>query len=168
MIQQPYAPEFGPAAEPEGFAAFNLATREENPRRTLTPVEIQVEPGVWEVIRSINRSVNGRIHYRRSPEIVWTYPKSVTGDCRSITLQKRKELVAAGIPRAALSITIVLDREGQGHVVLMARTNRGDMILDNQVDTIASWEKSGLYMVQRQSFARPINWVALNPAVVRA
>ncbi len=49
-------------------------------------------------------------------------------------LLKRRLLIRAGWPREALLITVVRDRKDEGHAVLTVKTDRGEFILDNQVD----------------------------------
>lgn len=166
---KPWVVEYGDAATPEGFAAFNDATREESPRRGYEPTVLEVTPQNWATLRRVYAEVKRQVRYRRNEDPVWAYPdKNNYGDCRSIALLIRKRLVEAGIPRATLALTIVLDRDKLGHVVLMVRTGRGDYIIDSQIDTLVHWSMSGLVFLKRQKFERPFDWVALDPILVLA
>ena len=91
----------------------------------------------------------------------WTYAKTGKGDCEDYVLEKRRALIERGWPSSALLITVVLDKEGGGHAVLTAMTDRGELILDNQTDDILPWSKSGLTFIKRQSPTDPNTWVAL-------
>jgi predicted transglutaminase-like cysteine proteinase len=66
-----------------------------------------------------------------------------------------------GIPRRAMVMTVVLDERNDGHAVLMLRTDRGDLILDNKRDEILSWHRTGYVYVKRES-QTDLSWVSLN------
>ena len=76
-------------------------------------------------------------------------------------LLKRKMLMQAGWPREALLITVVRDKNGDGHAVLTVKTDKGEYILDNQTDDIVLWSDTGYRFVKRQSQSDPNVWVAL-------
>jgi predicted transglutaminase-like cysteine proteinase len=86
-------------------------------------------------------------------------------------LEKRKRLMAAGFPRQSLLITVVRDKKGDGHAVLMVRTDRGDFILDNVEEEVRLWTDTGYRFIKRQSQENPVRWVSLgnvDTAVVTA
>ncbi|MCX7899947.1 MAG: transglutaminase-like cysteine peptidase, partial [Methylocystis sp.] len=60
----------------------------------------------------------------------WDYPGDRKGDCEDYALLKRRMLIEAGFPREALLMTVVKDKNGDGHSVLTVKTNRGDYVLD--------------------------------------
>lgn len=122
-------------------------------------------------IDRVNRGVNARIqpvtdldHYGETER--WTYPDDGKGDCEDYVLEKRRTLLNLGWPGSALLITVVRDREGDGHAVLTVVTDHGDLILDNQEDEILSWKETGYRYVKRQSQARPSEWVSLGETMV--
>jgi predicted transglutaminase-like cysteine proteinase len=94
----------------------------------------------------------------------WDYPSDGSGDCEDIQLLKRRLLVAAGLPRRALRMTVVLDKGGDGHAVLMMRTDRGDFILDNRSDLVLSWHDTGYKFIKREG-AEGMAWIALSQNV---
>ena len=91
----------------------------------------------------------------------WAYPEDGYGDCEDYVLLKRRLLIQVGWPREALLITVVRDRNDDGHAVLTVKTDRGEYILDNQVDEILPWFETGYRFVKRQSQKDPNVWVAL-------
>jgi predicted transglutaminase-like cysteine proteinase len=91
----------------------------------------------------------------------WNYPDDGYGDCEDYVLLKRRMLMQAGWPREALLITVVRDKHGDGHAVLTVKTNRGEFILDNQVNEIFAWNKTGYRFVKRQSQSDPNVWVSI-------
>ena len=129
------------------------------------PAQIPLTPGVWATLIRVNEHVNSIILAVTDQEhwgVVdrWDYPQNGMGDCEDIQLLKRKLLVEAGLPHRALRMTVVIDEQGQGHAVLMARTDRGDFILDNKRDTVLPWTKTSYTFVKRES-ANGSAWVAL-------
>ena len=59
-------------------------------------------------------------------------------------------LVEAGLPRRAMRMTVVIDERGEGHAVLMVRTDRGDFILDNKTSAVLPWNQTGYVFVKRE------------------
>jgi predicted transglutaminase-like cysteine proteinase len=88
----------------------------------------------------------------------WTYPNGY-GDCEDIALEKRRELIEAGWPVSTLLMAVVRQRNGEGHAVLMVRTDRGDLVLDNQVGSIDLWSQTPYKFIKRQSQANAGQWV---------
>ncbi len=88
----------------------------------------------------------------------WTYATTGRGDCEDYVPEKRRELLKRGWPLSALLITVVIDREGGGHAVLTVVTDRGEFVLDNQIDKILAWSRSGLTFIKRQSPTNQNDW----------
>lgn len=167
ILNRTQVPVYGEANPPPGFEDFVARTGAEHPKRTFEPLVLSFTKERWDTIRTINTRINSEVRYRLRVGDVWAYPEGNIGDCRSIVLAKRDALVAAGIPRQCLAITIVLDDPGlRGHVVLTLRTDRGDYILDNQRNDVVLWTLTDLTFLQRQRWDRPIEWVSLNPKLV--
>jgi predicted transglutaminase-like cysteine proteinase len=90
----------------------------------------------------------------------WEFPDDGMGDCEDFQLLKRRLLVEKGLPRRALRMTVVIDELGEGHAVLMVRTDRGDYILDNKTSTVLPWDQTGYVFVKRESQDNQ-TWVSL-------
>lgn len=88
----------------------------------------------------------------------WSLPVAGKGDCEDYALMKKKRLIDAGFRSDHLALTVVLDRSGGNHVVLMARVGGGDYVLDNLAGSVRSWEKTGYTFVARQSFENKRIW----------
>jgi predicted transglutaminase-like cysteine proteinase len=130
------------------------------------PRDVELTPAALKELERINRHVNERIKPLTDLEQYgviekWTYPESGFGDCEDYVLLKRRMLMQIGWPREALLITVVRDKKGDGHSVLTVRTNRGEFILDNQVDLILPWAETGYHYTKRQSQSDPNEWVSL-------
>jgi predicted transglutaminase-like cysteine proteinase len=140
------------------------------------PRDVVLTPKAWRELVRINKSVNDAIKPVTDLEhwgVVerWSFPDDGKGDCEDYVLLKRRTLMQAGWPREALLITVVRDKKGEGHAVLTVRTDRGDFILDNQVEEILHWTEAGYRFVKRQSQADSNVWVDLDdprPAISTA
>jgi predicted transglutaminase-like cysteine proteinase len=116
---------------------------------------IPLIPENMDLIEVINRHVNRTISPVQDEDhwgVIdrWNLPEDGRGDCEDIQLLKRKLLIEAGLPRRALRMTVVLDAMGQGHAVLMVRTDRGDLILDNLSPHVLRWSEAGYRFVKRE------------------
>jgi predicted transglutaminase-like cysteine proteinase len=122
--------------------------------RSEMPV-IALTADVWQTLLTVNRAVNERItaisdRERWGIEDSWNLPSDGYGDCEDIQLLKRKELIERGLPRRAMRMTVVIDEDGDGHAVLMVRTDRGDLILDNRRMAILPWTQTGYVYIKRE------------------
>ena len=116
----------------------------------------------WEATRSrleqINREVNADITLvpdtiGEGAEECWEFPVDGTGDCEDLALEKRRRLVAEGLPSAALNMAIVHHRtQFFPHAVLLAETTSGTRVLDNLIEEIICWDAAP-YRYERR--ARP-------------
>jgi predicted transglutaminase-like cysteine proteinase len=130
-------------------------------------VEVEtLTPASWQQLVAINDNVNATItpetdedNYRLAE--YWTYPVNGRGDCEDIALEKQRQLINAGWDPSTLLMTVVRERDGNGHAVLMVRTDRGDLILDNQVGRVLVWKDTDYEYVKRQSQADAGKWVGL-------
>jgi predicted transglutaminase-like cysteine proteinase len=72
------------------------------------------------------------------------------GDCNDYAVTKRHELLARGWPARALLLSEVVTRSGEHHLVLVARTRDGDLVLDNLTDRISPWFRTSYRWVRMQ------------------
>jgi len=161
-----FAPVSGPTSIPVGADDFCRRTTEAcKPEARVVEVEPLTQQS-WNQLIAINDNVNAAI----APETdqdnyqlaeYWTYPTDGRGDCEDIALEKQRELVKAGWDPSALLMTVVRERDGNGHAVLMVRTDRGDLVLDNQVGKILLWKDTNYEFIKRQSQADAGKWVGL-------
>jgi predicted transglutaminase-like cysteine proteinase len=117
---------------------------------------------VRRVNSAINRStrqISDASQYRQDE--LWALPTRRGGDCEDFALLKKRELIKLGIPAERLLIATVLDRNYRGHAVLVVRTHRGDMVLDNLTSRVMRWERTGYTFMKMQNPARPDTWQAI-------
>jgi predicted transglutaminase-like cysteine proteinase len=131
-----------------------------------TPRDVVLSTKAWSDLVRINKWVNDNVKPMTDLEhwgVVekWSYPDDGYGDCEDYVLLKRRMLMEAGWPREALLITVVREKNGNGHAVLTVKTDKGEFILDNQEERILLWSETSYRYVKRQSQADPNRWVAL-------
>ncbi len=156
----------GTTSTPYGWLDF--CNRYENECRggLSQPADIALTPKAWLLIRDVNAKVNAMIEPLSDIEhwgVVdqWDIPNDGYGDCEDYVLLKRKLLIAAGLPRQALLVTVVKDEKGEGHAVLTVKTSRGEFVLDNMRDRVKPWNEVPYRFVKRQSQADPNIWVQI-------
>jgi predicted transglutaminase-like cysteine proteinase len=114
----------------------------------------------WAQLVGVNRAVNLAI--RPSVDAVdidnWRLGVS-KGACSDYAIEKRKQLIDLGWSSAALALTVVYTASGQAHLVLTARTDRGDYVLDSLRGAILPVNALGYEFVMWQSSIHPRLWV---------
>jgi len=129
------------------------------------PTEIVLTPALWQTLNTVNRRINKAVravtdldHWHAADR--WDLAEDGRGDCEDFQLLKRHELAAAGLPRRAMRMTVVVDEKGEGHAVLTVMTSRGDVVLDNKTSQILPWRQTGYSFIKRES-QDATGWVAL-------
>ncbi|MBY4592984.1 MULTISPECIES: transglutaminase-like cysteine peptidase [Rhizobium] len=114
------------------------------------------------LLQKINRAVNLRIipAEDRPPSHgdVWSLPVAGRGDCEDYALQKMKDLIEAGFPSNRLALSVVIGPHDQNHVVLIARTDGGDFVLDNLTSAVRPWRMTGYTFLATQDFQSRTGW----------
>ena len=182
-----FAVQTAEAAGPGGFArglktapAFNYISEK---RRTTAPFahvmfcaqnpnecaarggasEVSLSPFADKQLRAINASVNRSIrpiNDRADQGDVWEVNVKA-GDCEDFALTKRDHLIAMGWSPKALRIAVTKTPTGEGHAVLVVKTDRGDLVLDNRTNAIKGWKDTDLRWLMIQSGDNPRVWYEL-------
>ncbi|HWU17244.1 MAG TPA: transglutaminase-like cysteine peptidase [Devosia sp.] len=152
-----------PTSIPVGHAEF-CKTRPAECRANKNVVSaMPLDEARWSQLLQINANVNANVVPVADTDLYqvdefWTYPNGY-GDCEDIALAKRRELINAGWPVSTLLMAIVKEADGGGHAVLIVRTDRGDLVLDNQDGAVRLWSDTPYHYVKRQSQANAGQWV---------
>ncbi|MDQ0469129.1 transglutaminase-like cysteine peptidase [Labrys wisconsinensis] len=161
-----YAPIGDVTTTPSGYTQFCQTYPGDCQAGDQEARDVVLTKATWRDLGAVNDQVNRAIepmtdleNYGR--EEWWAYPTNGKGDCEDYVLLKRKLLLDAGWPRSALLITVVRDKKGDGHAVLMVKTDRGEFVLDNQETRILPWQNTGYRYVKRQSQTNQNIWVSL-------
>jgi predicted transglutaminase-like cysteine proteinase len=171
--QPAFEPVVKPTTVPYGWALLC----KQDPAECQVPEKsaelVHLDQSLWHQLVTINTLVNSNIDgvtdndhygiYKMGLLNWWTYPDDGKGNCNDYVMLKRKLLIEAGWPKAALTLTVVLDHEHEGHLVLTAKTSSGDLILDNMNATILRWYETGYTFIKRQSASNPNTWLSIDP-----
>ena len=151
---------------PVGWVEFCAERPTECKATTSAPRDVVLTNKSWADLVRINAWVNENVKPMTDMDhwgVVekWSYPDDGYGDCEDYALLKRRMLVEAGWPREALLMTVVRERNGNGHAVLTVKTDKGEFVLDNQEEKILLWSETSYRFVKRQSQTDPNRWVSL-------
>lgn len=115
------------------------------------------------MVTRVNSSVNTKVRqisdmrqYRT--EELWALPTKQGGDCEDFALLKKHELIRLGVPPHKLLLATALTRKRESHAVLIVRTGRGDMVLDNLTSRVRPWNETGYSFLRMQNPDAPASW----------
>lgn len=150
---------------PMGHAAFCKARPMECRQNSQFISYEKLTQNKWQELLNINAQFNAEIKPINDIDLYqteefWTYPRGY-GDCEDYVLAKRKALIGAGWAPSTLLVTVVMQKSGEGHAVLTVRTDRGDLILDNQEGLIKVWSETPYTFIKRQSQIHAGRWMEL-------
>tara|TARA_R110000868_G_scaffold411656_1_gene706933 strand:- start:28035 stop:28697 length:663 start_codon:yes stop_codon:yes gene_type:complete len=122
-----------------------------------------------EQLRNINRHVNRDIVQRSDWQSYgtgehWAKPAPrarATGDCEDIAMEKRARLVASGFDPKSLFLAVTYRPRNGLHVVLVARLEDGDYILDNLYPQVVHWYRTDYVWLRQQSTDNPKSWLTV-------
>lgn len=106
----------------------------------------------------VNRSILPKPD--RSSQDDWSVDVA-RGDCEDYVLTKRKQLMRLGWSSSALRVAVATTRAGEGHAVLVVKTSKGDVVLDNRFNDIKDWRETDLQWIKIQSGQNPKLWFEL-------
>ncbi|MBO9709899.1 MAG: transglutaminase-like cysteine peptidase [Caulobacter sp.] len=121
------------------------------------------------LINTINRDVNREVQKADDFDLYglleyWSLPRVINGkmygDCEDYALEKRRRLIAAGVPAQALSMAVAVTARGEAHAVLVVAMEQGDMVLDNLTPWATPWQDLNYRWVERQ-VAGGSEWVSI-------
>lgn len=156
----------GRTTQPIGHYDFCLREPDECRQKTARQAPVELTRKLWSALVDINNTVNIMVAPRTDGEIwgqeeLWSYPTNV-GDCEDYALEKRRRLMALGIPAGNLLVTVVRQPSGDGHAVLTVRTSLGDFILDNLETRVLAWSDTDYTYLKRQSERNSGVWVSVD------
>lgn len=160
-----FAPSGSPTSVPLGHYEF-CKTHVADCRLNEPIVEaVSLTSENWEELLAVDNNVNAAVRPVSDEDLYqvaeyWAYPQGA-GDCEDFVLEKRRALVQSGWPASTLLIAVVRKQDGEGHAVLLVRTDRGDLVLDNLDGEIHVWNETPYSYLKRQDQADSASWVDL-------
>ena len=165
QAETPFMQTAGYTSPPIGHVQYCETYSADCVQQESSASEVILTLETWRELNDINYTANALIQpvtdmeQYNTPER-WDYPVFM-GDCEDYVLLKRRMLHQAGWPLNALLITVVREQDGNGHAVLTVRTDRGDLILDNQAEFIVTWDQTPYRFLKRQSMAHTGKWTRI-------
>ena len=160
----------GPSAAPFAHTRFCLrypaeckVTGTDTGEKIDTAKNLKLSPDRRAQLETVNTKVNREIiaQPQNDPPAAeqWVI-KPAEGDCNDYAVTKRHDLIERGWPSDALLLTEVSLKSGEHHLVLVARTNEGDLILDNLHQTIRTVAEANTdyKWVRMESERNPLYW----------
>lgn len=130
------------------------------------PSMVQLDEHHLRLLQAVNRSVNRQIRPANDDATAgmgtgdeWSLsPRS--GDCEDYAITKRHRLIALGWPTQSLLLAVALTGWGEGHAVLVVKTNKGDFVLDNRTGAVKPFQNTDLHFLKIQSSENPKMWLS--------
>lgn len=116
---------------------------------------VKVNGATMRQLESVNASVNAAI--RPAIRNDWT-PGQTVGDCKAFAMTKRQRLINMGWPSSAVPVAIVRTSSGVQHLVVVARTNQGDFVLDSLNHSIVPWTSAAYSWEKILSTTNGLAW----------
>jgi len=139
---------------PFGYQVFCLKNMREC--RSSGASKVAYSNNLMTKLAKVNTRVNRSIRWTRDKRDEWNLASN-RGDCEDFALTKRSQLIRMGVPAAALRMALVKTRKGEAHAVLVVKTNRGDLVLDNKTGQIRPRSSTGYRWVAMAS-RNPYRW----------
>lgn len=156
-------PTGAPAIPPAGFLGFCIHHLRDCVGRTQASSPVAMSTAKWRQIDEVQGDVNAAIRPRQMNPRVWDYAADGSGDCNTFALTKRRELIARGWPKEDLLLVTAVTERGEGHLVLVAHTDQGDLVLDNRVTRVVDWTRLPYRWISIQSPESPAKWLSIVP-----
>jgi predicted transglutaminase-like cysteine proteinase len=152
-----------PGPIPAGFIGFCLRYSDQCELPDHAKDLAFLTPANWELLNRVNRATNMGVQYKDDmPHYgiadYWTIAADGSGDCEDFALTKRKALIDAGLPVAALRIAVVLTSTKERHAILTVATDRGDYVLDSMSDDVRPWTETNYQWLERQDPKKRWGW----------
>jgi predicted transglutaminase-like cysteine proteinase len=122
------------------------------------------EAELLQVNADANRAISPERNTRGLAGEIWLiWP--ARGECHDYAVTKRHELMRLGWPASTLLLAEVVVPDGEHHLVLVVKTDKGDIVLDNLRGNITPWERLPYLWVRIQSPENPRYWRSVNLAL---
>lgn len=156
-----WMPTGQPAIPPAGFLGFCIRHLPECRTIAGSPDPVELTDERRHDLDVVQADINGAITPREDPTHAWDYAKDGYGDCNKFALGKRRELIEHGWPRQALLLATATTERGEGHLVLVVHTTKGDFVLDNRLKPVVDWTYLPYHWISVQSPTSPVKWVSV-------
>lgn len=125
---------------------------------------IHLDEESWALMNNVNLKVNRSIQSKseEGTDDVWQLMPRL-GDCEDYAISKRHSLIEEGWPSSKLLLALARIPDGRYHTVLVVKTDRGDLILDNLSNQVRTFSQVNYQWLKLQSASNPQLW---NSAII--
>lgn len=121
------------------------------------------------MLKQVNHYVNANVTQRADNGSRDRWDRSGTGrdavgDCEDLAIEKRVRLIEAGFPADNLYFAVGYQHAAGLHLVLVARTERGDYVLDSRTPYLNLWVNAPYVWIMRQATGQSNVWRSALPA----
>lgn len=121
-----------------------------------------------QINQKVNRSIIPHAYINDTSYDTWRIAPA-QGDCNDYAVTKRHELLARGWPSRSVLLAEVVTTWGEHHLVLVVRTDKQDLVLDNLNANIKTWSKTPYQWVRIESPTYRSLWSTIKtPAEISA
>lgn len=146
---------------PAGFIRFCVEHAQECLLSRQAPETVELTADHLAQLQQVQTKVNTGITARVNETRAWEYAASGYGDCNTYALTKRRDLIALGWPEETLLLAAAYTESGEGHLVLVAHTTQGDLVLDNRLPQVVDWTQLPYRWIAVQSQKSPTRWLKI-------
>jgi predicted transglutaminase-like cysteine proteinase len=150
-----------PAVPPAGFIGFCVKHLQDCIAKPQEAAVVELTDAKRRALEAVQYNINTSIRPREDATHAWEYPTDGTGDCNKYALSKRRDLIAQGWPRDTLLLATAVTERGEGHLVLVVHTDKGDLVLDNRLPQVVDWSTLPYHWVSVQTQQSPVRWVSV-------
>lgn len=155
--------EGAPVLAPFQHVRFCIEQPEECVASDGAPTQVEMNSDLLPKLTEVDAEVNESIKpTRKNAAQVWKTGWRVSppsGDCNDYAVTKRHILIEWGLPPSALILAVVKTSWGEGHLVLVVKSNVGDFVLDNLTNAIRPLAETDYDWIAVQSHENPRRWV---------
>lgn len=131
---------------------------------------VELDSKTVALLYRINRQINAAIIPIRKDFVgdvraAWAVAPH-SGDCNDYAVTKRHELLQHKFPVSAVRLSEVKTSDGEGHLVLVVATTKGELVLDNLTDEIRPWRQTDYRWLKIQSKSDPQYWVEMSSPII--
>lgn len=139
--------------------------------------QVRLTPDLWDLLYNVNLGVNRAVKpasdlTAQGVDERWDLPlsgphrsASPAGDCEDFALEKRQALLALGLPSDVIALAVGKTTDREPHAVLIVRTDRGDIILDNRSNEPGPLSQTSYTFTSMQTGASILSWSTVKSEV---
>lgn len=132
-------PVGSPTVQPIGAMLFCTGHAADCAGDRVPEMRVVLNDEALQELRDVQFRIDRTIAPQEPRKLAWDYASDGRGSCVQYAMEKRRALMALGWPASSLRLATATTRQGIGHLVLIANTTAGDLVLDNLSRDVMPW-----------------------------